>query len=215
MKNLNLVLILMSALLPFASYAVEVTLLGGVNMASTNMKYNQTLVTTTTKSSTTMAGGVLFDFPAAMNVVMIETGIIYKKAKSKVTVSALGSVLGSSEDETTRLQIPILIRFTKLPIVSFGLGGYWEAGLGDVKNTDSAGTKTNISYANSGYFAPDYGLLGDIRFTFPVAPKFGLVLDANYSYGLAERSNNKADATSGYSLKSSALTILAGIKIAL
>lgn len=206
MNNLKQVLIAGLLMIPFASQAaMEITAMGGLNMPSPSWKAEVLGTSLDIPATETggIAGGVYAAFPFSANLFAFETGLTYLTSKYTLALS-------TSKVETTRLQIPLLLRVIKLPIVSFGVGAYYEMGLGKVKLTDTTtGASTNQSYKDTGIKSGDYGILADLRFRIPVGPKFGIVLDGRYNYGLAEMS----ETAPALKVKNSAIQAMGGISI--
>ncbi len=207
-QKLSLVLV-MAALVAFGSQparALELGIEGGLAHTSSSVSP----ATSTFGAGNTYVFGAFFDYGLATGF-GLEVGAFM--ASRKLTASTTLTVAGVSQTfngDLTYLtyQFPVLMRFTLLPFVSFGVGGYYAMGAGNVTETVAGvAVPTTASFADAGLKTSDYGVEGDIRFRLPLLPLFGFVVDARYLYGLADTS-----ATTGVKLNTRDLQLLAGIE---
>lgn len=144
--------------------------------------------------------GILIDHPISIGTA-IEFGAIYQGRKYDDTSS-------NYTVSSNAIQIPVLLRFTLLPMISFGAGGYWETGSGDITLTnDTDGSKSTLTYSGLGVKQSDMGLVGSIRLNFLMGPGMGFLVDGRYNYGLTNTSNN------GTTITNRAFQVLAGISL--
>jgi hypothetical protein len=104
-------------------------------------------VTGTTKKFNFGGGpSVFFGGPA----VGLEVGASYLTSQSNLTTDLFGEI----GIEYSYLQVPVLVRFNLGRIVSIGVGGYLNKGLGKVTSTDQAGaTETAFDVDTTGGLA--------------------------------------------------------------
>lgn len=125
--------------------------------------------------------GILIDHPISIGT-SLEFGAIYQGRKYDDTTS--GFTISSNQ-----IQIPVLIRFNLIPMLSIGAGGYWETGSGDITATsDSNGSTTTFTYSALGVKQSDFGLIGSVRLHFPMGPGMHFLVDGRYNYGLTNTS---------------------------
>lgn len=171
---------------------------GTLNLESVKREFNGTAATTSGKAGIGL--GALLTIPAG-SLLSLETGalLINRKYESAGTTLAFG-----------RLQFPLLLKFSALPIISFGAGPYLEMGFGDITQTTAAGASTNFTYDAANFDSTDIGLCASVNADLPLAPFFKLTLDARYNMGL-----NDLDRSTNDSLKFGGLQFLAGLKFVL
>lgn len=171
--------------------ALELTVLGGLNFAKTAYEPD---VDFDSKIAFSYGGLIATDFATLFT---IETGALFMNRK---VADALNSYRMST------FQIPLLLRVS-LPIVSFGAGAYYAFKLGDITQEDLlTGGETDLEPAKSG----DFGLMGNVRLSFPFAPTMAIVLDGRYSFGLTNQSE-----TAGETAKTRDLAVFAGLNLSL
>lgn len=116
-----------------------------------------------------IAAGLGVEFPVG-NHLGLEIDGIYLKRK-----------LGSSDDLSASfsyIQVPVLLRFWFSPSLSIGAGGYYAFGRGDNFESDVAfNTIVNDT---------DYGLVGVVGLSFPMAKNFSVMAEGRYSHGLKD-----------------------------
>ena len=192
-----------------SSWALDVTLLGGLSLSSPTTSTlptgASTAVPLTVKGSSQTAFGILLDKHIS-RMFALETGAIYSKDKFNATYQS--SI--NNDFASNTLQVPLLLRFTGFRFISVGVGGYWGYGAGDITLTD------HITSANSGvssYSAEsesktDYGALFDARIRIPIGIRLGLVIDGRYLMGVKER---ETVTTGGATYKTKMMQVLAGL----
>jgi hypothetical protein len=122
-------------------------------------------------SGTGFVGGLSFD-TSLIPLISLEIDGLYssKKYHSGVTQQTLNSI-----------QFPAIFRLNLLPVISFGLGPYYQFGFDS--DYSAAGLNTN-----------DYGGVFSIRLKLPL-PVVDILLDARYLLGLSN-DNNASNLTS-------------------
>lgn len=204
MNKVKILLVVLVSTYSMSSFAdtIELTVLGGMNAASEKLTINGAEYPN--ESKTGIAAAAFVGFSVVPQMLMLESGLQYQKESFGFTALA-------TTTKMTRLQIPLLVRFVGLPIVSFGVGGYYEMALGDITMESTAGGATqSFSYDTLGYKTTNYGILLDARAGFDVAPLIKVVLDLRYNIGLANRSSLALT-----ELKTNALQALAGVSFGL
>jgi hypothetical protein len=183
-----------------AQAAMRVNLLGGLNFQNDS-------ITPATGNTTSAVGALSYGvtFEAALNPAMaFEVGVFSMGSKTKTTVPGAG-------DATIGLRstvIPVMIRFTALPIIDFGVGGYYGIlpKTFTVENSTIAGLPNGSQTATSAA-SSDYGIRAGIRANIPFAPMIHGLVDVSYDYGLKDTdTSSSTEKTRGY-------TLMAGVGI--
>jgi hypothetical protein len=89
----------------------------------------------------------------------------------------------SSISSFTYVQVPLLLKFTPVSWLSFGVGAYGGYALGDVSNTGPAGD-AQLAYADLGYTRLDWGAAGSFGVQFRIRGPIAFFLDGRFMYGL-------------------------------
>ncbi|MGK5086364.1 outer membrane beta-barrel protein [Bdellovibrionota bacterium FG-2] len=169
------------------AHALELGVVGGLNHTNST----PTPATFTFGAGNSYALGAFFDYGLATGIGM-EIGAFL--ANRKLTASTTLTINGVSQTFSGDMsyntyQFPLLLRFTALPFLSFGAGGYYAMGTGNVTETvGGVPLPVPATFAEVGLKTSDYGLEGNARFRLPILPLFGLIVDARYLYGLADTS---------------------------
>ena len=199
-KKLKILMTVFGILFTQWSSAFDVTVLGGLNMASPSISVLGANATTT--GSTGIALGALIDHNVIPLLLNVELGAFYQQDRFVVN----GYTPVGSTNQMNNIRIPLLARFVMLPFVSAGFGPYYMFAMGDY----SVGA-TSLSYSASPFSSSEFGLDGDLRVQFPILPTLGVVLDAQYLLGLSERGTTPT----AVSYKTHDIQILAGINFIL
>jgi hypothetical protein len=110
----------------------------------------------------------------------------------------------------TMLEIPAMIRFTPLPIVSFAAGAYFAYGLGTYSiQTNGAPTSQPASYSSTGNSQVDWGLAASVAAAIPLIPDLSLLFDLRYYFGL----QNMLPSNGASSVFLRDFQLLAGLKL--
>ena len=186
----------------------------GLDMSSASTTVAGTSYGTNTKTS--VGGGVLLDSGLAP-MVSLEVGVLYLPINHGLTVNITSPLTLSAPSETSynALQIPVLMKFTLLPLVSFGAGAYYSKGLGSVKVHSDAFTSAGLtfpasdtteSFADASLSDTDYGLMANAGMSFPFLPLMKFRADLNYLFGL-----KNINTTDTVTLKSRRILVTAGV----
>ncbi len=165
--------------------------------------FNATTVSTDPANSNLSGGtGVGYGGLAQYNLIPafdLEVGVLSTPVKFSQKVP------GSADIETSShyLQIPVMVRFTLLPIISAGAGLYYAFPLAKVKTIGPTGTVETDAKA-------DMGATLSIALRFPLAPTLGIVVDGRYYFGWKDVST-----AAGVSAKNQSTQILAGLNFSL
>jgi hypothetical protein len=184
-------LVLACLLVSGAAQAAKVNVLAGISMQ--NPTSDSSLVVY--KSGTAMTFGATVDF-SLMPLFDIETGLISVGAKFSDVLAGL-----ESKYSTRAWESPLLLRFTALSFLDFGLGGYVQK-INSTYDVDAAGIKATGDWT-AAYKTTDIGAKASARVLLPIAPLTGIGLDLAYKLGMTNLSK------SGSSLKTNELAALA------
>ena len=165
MKKL-LTLILAGALYVGSAQAAHVNVLAGLTRANPDTGIPSS-------SSTAVSFGATLDF-AILPFFDVETGLMSVGVKYGY---------GSTDVKTRAMEIPLLLRFTAIPLVDFGAGAYFQKYNGTYSSTTSGVETTGISWA-PGTKQNDFGAKVSARLLLPLAPFTHFIVDANYKLGL-------------------------------
>ena len=136
-----------------------------------------------------------------------EVGAIYLNRKNSSTVTILGTPF-SMDTSQKEIQIPVLLRFTALPMFSIGAGGFYSVAMGDPSVSISDPTlQAAVNATASSAVKGNYGLAGSIAFNMPILPTVSVLVDGRYLYGL----KNLAASTSTDKETTTDLQVLAGV----
>ncbi len=196
MKSLSLVVFAALAAVAFAQPAqamVNVSAVGSYNLTNTKEDPSNPLITV----GHGFGGGALVSFPL-MTAFEIETGALYTPF-----VTHIGAAPVEANLKQNYIVVPVLARFTLLPIVSFGAGISYGVKTGDV-------TSDNSLVSAPGTLKNNVGLTGSVAIRLPLAPMFGFLVDTRYTFGLTDQSS-----TAGTTDKFNQLQVLAGLNFKL
>ncbi len=179
--------------------AASINVLGGITSGGPSVSG---IAGSTYKSGTGITYGATVDF-GMMPAFAIETGILSVGKKFTQTTAGVGAVV------TTRAyEVPLLLRFTALPILDFGGGVYYQS-YNSTYDAEALGVKTTgNSWSAAGLKSTDFGLKLSARLLLPIAPMLHFVIDGAYKMGLANMSSN-----SGATWKNNEIDALGGISI--
>jgi hypothetical protein len=190
---------------PFNSQAFELAVEGGLSMQSPS--YSLSSGSSLAIGSKTSIGYGAFAGLSFLPGIQIETGLMYLPRRFSET----SDTAGVAELTANHLIIPIMARFTALPLVSVGAGAYYAMGSGQVSTTltpvgGSAGDPVLEDYdATGGIKKSGLGLMASARLELPFLPTIRLLVDARYLMDLNNRSVDAAE-----TLKFKDLQLLAG-----
>jgi hypothetical protein len=178
-KKISMILSLMILTTGAAHADLEVNALGGLNFDSNSVDGGTT--THSGKGAFTFGATVVFGGP----FLSFETGLLSIGKKEEQT-RATGAI---STWSYRGWQVPAMVRFTALPILSFGGGLYYTMFSDTVEVSDSGlGIPPNGEYTldSQGLASNDIGLKIDARAGFPIAPLTSLLADVYYDWGLKD-----------------------------
>lgn len=98
---------------------------------------------------------------------------------------SISSVTGSY------LEIPLLVRFTALPIISFGAGAYYAHTLGNPSVSVLGGSSVSANYP-SNYSQSDFGLEGSVAASYSIMPMISVFADLRGLLGLVNEDSSGA-----------------------
>lgn len=139
----------------------------------------------TSKSmGTTVGFGVLGAMPIFPGF-SAEIGALYVPRKVGTNIAGVNvSTLTSNS-----LEVPLLVRCTLLPIVSFGLGVYYAHTLGDGTTSRPNVADTPFKYELSNVSTSDFGLEASVAASYPILPMLSIVGDVRYLLGLTNQTS--------------------------
>jgi hypothetical protein len=155
---------------------VGVSLVGGATSTTPQMT-TATGAKVTTKAKTGLLGGALLDLGLS-GMTSFETGALYNISRFSGNTNGVDFTLS-----VPSVNVPVLIRFHPLPLLSFGLGGYYSYRTGNVK-VESISVP-NVSIANN-TSKSDYGAVGSVRLHLPVGALTTFIVDGRYLYGIPD-----------------------------
>jgi hypothetical protein len=132
-----------------------------------------------------------------------ELGALYMARSVSQTLSTLETDITANS-----LIIPLQLRFTALPFISFGAGVYFADNLSFSSSSGTVGGTFTSNATTTGFSSTDFGALVSARFRMPILPTIGAFLDARYLIGLA---NEQSPSVSGQSYHINGLELLAGV----
>ena len=197
----KLVTLFVTAVFVSQANAVDVAVVGTGNMESPKIEASGANQATSSKVG--LGFGALIGFDMG-KILTLETGALLINRKYSDTAGVLTTSFG-------RVQIPLLIKFTSLPIVSFGAGPYLELAMGDIGRENTVTTaKTSTTYDATGFDSMDIGIAASACADIPLAPLMSLVLELRYNMGLMDLDRSPTD-----SFKFGGLQGLAGVRFSL
>lgn len=165
-----------------ANAGMAVNVLGGLNYNKNSISPEDTTQTISSKGGLTY--GATFEF-SMVPMFSIELGALSVARVNKYDLGATGVATTTSRG----LEIPLMFRFTALPILDFGIGGYYAKTPKKYKVSDS----TIVGFPDGEYDidpteveSSDYGVRASVRGKFPVAPMIKILVDVNYSMGMKD-----------------------------
>ncbi len=195
-KSLSLVVLAALTTVAFAQPAhalVNVSAVGSFNITNPKLDPSNALVT----AGNGFGGGALISFPL-MTAFELETGLLYTPFVTHIGLAPLEANLTQKY-----LVIPVIARFTLLPLISFGAGISYGIKSGDLTSDNSLFSTAGMSAKNN------LGLTGSIALRLPLAPAFGILVDARYTLGLTDQDDSAS------SQKFNQIQILAGLNFKL
>jgi hypothetical protein len=182
------------AVAPTSAFAFSLSLVGGAVFDKPTVGSG----TPTYSMKMGFAGGVLGEYMFSP-MVGLEAGALYMQRKALDDLTQV-TVLSKY------LEFPFLLRYWFSPMLSIGAGGYVATGMGDITETNAAGTSQTFTYDQELIIKSDYGLVGSLRFAYPISPATKIFLDGRYTLGLQDVSR-----VIGASLKYNDIQALAGV----
>ena len=211
MMKKNILLVLSALVLAFAAQANagEVSVLGGLDMAKTSVSPEPTGSTSGGISKFTFGADYNHGFAPDWS---LEVGLFYQNKGGKLTTGT--TVL---EGVGHSITVPVMARYSVIPqYLSVGAGIYGSYGMGDITETTTVGTAASTSesksYDAAGFGKLDYGVVGGVRGSYPVAQGIEVIGDVRYYYGLKNVYSGTSTTTT---IKNSDLALLVGARFAM
>jgi hypothetical protein len=196
--------LLVTAVLAFAStpaHAFDIGVLGGFqtnNVSQTGgvITFNSDL---TPSFGAFVKGGLAPGFSLELDVLYSQT---------KYTSPDLN---GGTDVSFHSWQFPLLVRFTALPLVSFGAGIQFEKATGQL-TIASGGVSQDVDFASNDFGTTNWSLPLVAGFHLPLAPAIDFLVDLRYLIGLT---NLETNGSGNSSTKISHFQALAGVSLSL
>jgi hypothetical protein len=163
--------------------------------------------------------GGLLAFDILADQFALEFGLLYKNHRlsqdDDTKIASVGFPVGTSEVKASvnALEIPLVFRWTSLPVFRPGAGVYYSSVIGDgsVTLVDAAGDEDTVALFSdsSPNERGDFGAVLSLQAIFPVVPALGILLDGRYKLGLKD--TNKESPVE----KTREVEFLAGISLGL
>lgn len=188
--------------------AFELGVEGGLSIHSPGLTINSGGATTPTLGSKTNITYGVFAGTSALPGFQLESGLMLIPRRFTET-DQTGII---ADTKFNNLVVPVMVRFTLLPMISIGGGAYYAMGTGQISTTitpagGTAGAEVLSDFdSNGGIKKSGYGALASARLDLPMAPLVSLLLDARYLMDLSDRSGDSSE-----SLKGKDLQILTGL----
>jgi len=178
--------------------AIELNVLGG--LTGSRPATSNTGATYTSRLGLTFGATVDFNF---IPMFAIETGLL----NIGYNYRAASNVGGETDISNRAWEVPVLLRYTALPIFDFGAGFYFQH-YGTTYGAKSVATgveTTGNSWEGAGLSPGDFGLKLGGRAKFPIVPLTNVVVELDLKRGLKNLASN------GASYHTSELDLLTGI----
>jgi hypothetical protein len=165
--------------------------------------------TNSTTTNATFGGGIIADLSFYEDF-QIEAGALYLPYSYSNSI-----ITGTTSTQYTYkfFHFPVLVRWSPLPILSIGAGGYLGFGTGTIDSQVNLGNGTSTtplssSYSTANFNSTDFGLVFSVAGDLPIGPLVSLFVDARYQLGLVDL-NNDLTAT----FKMNAFMVLVGARL--
>lgn len=124
----------------------------------------------------------------------ISVGLDALFAKRNIAIKSTVPSVGGGKVELTTLHIPVLAKFSLMPLMNLQAGGYYSHPLDKIKVSNASGTTSSKSDGKS-----DYGIVAGLGVSLAI-----LSIEARYNFGLKNQSDDPKNS------KSRAIDILLG-----
>ncbi len=175
----------------FASFAFGVALTSNQARADLSVSAvgtldfsNASISTAAANVNTSLGTSVGFGFLASTSVIpmfSLELGALYVPRKVNINDSNGNNL---STTKAPYLEIPLLLRFTALPIVSIGAGPYYAHSAGSLTVSAPNVADTSPSFSDQGVATSDFGVEASVAASFPILPMLSVMGDLRYLWGL-------------------------------
>lgn len=192
-------LILIIATLTAGAQALDLSVVGTMNFESS--KINVSGISANAPGTTGLGYGALVQFEMG-ETIALETGALIINRKY---------TFGPDFYAFSRLQIPAVIRFTGLPLVSFGAGPYVEFAMGDM-SVETGAFKRSIPYSGRNFDTTNFGVIASVAADIQVAPLISVLADLRYNLSFTDYDNNTVPPMDR---KFGGFQFLAGLKLSL
>jgi hypothetical protein len=169
--------------------AFELAVVGALNFPSVSV--DQATTPQILSGTAGVGAGVLMGVGLVPELLDLEIGALYMPRKINFSGAAgagAAAVSTSGGSSFKYLEVPVMVRFVALPLVSVGAGAYYAQALGDVSlnlnNANGTTSDATDTYSGQGIKKSDFGLVGSVGLKFPILPTLDLLVDARYLLGL-------------------------------
>lgn len=149
-------------LMGIQAQAASLSVVGAMNLNRAGGTFTSSGLSISWGNTTTFGFGLLLS-GEANPFVNIEAGLLYLPRRYEEQIV---------ERSLDTLEVPVVLRFSALPVLSFAAGGYFAR----VVNANATETFLDQN---------DYGIVGSVAIRVPVAPTLGVLLDVRYLHGIA------------------------------
>ncbi|MBI3294823.1 MAG: PorT family protein [Deltaproteobacteria bacterium] len=212
MRTVRLLCVVTVVFLTAPLNALDIAAVGVGSLAMPSYSAGSTNLTTIPKIG-------LFGFGAIAGVYSlfpgftIETGILTAPHKFSIDGGTNLSFIVTDTLALNFIEVPILIRFDLLPIISFGVGGYLGFANGTITRSSSVPNTADKTetFEDNNLNKTDFGLMASASVGMPILPMVKLLVDLRYLHGLV----NLSKLTDGSNARIRDLQVFAGIKVSL
>ncbi|NCN40287.1 PorT family protein [bacterium] len=139
-------------------------------------------------------------------------GLEFSLGVASVAADVLFAQRGSFNTLTTSkwktILVPVQAKFSLIPLLSLGLGGYFSTALGDISTESNLGVSTGTTtFAAANLSKSDFGAVASVGISLPLGVTT-LSVEGRYLYGMK---NLQTNATGDASTKMSAFDMLVGV----
>jgi len=174
LKTISLGALLIAGAVNAAPEPAKIGLIGGIVYSDPKVSENGTR--TSLRGAQSNGGGLLAEFTLG-GALGLETGayVFDRRMETFQNGGNTYNLRGLS------LNIPLLVRFYPLKIMSLGAGAYYGTTLGNLKGTGSttAGDR-NFTPAEAGVGNNDWGVAAAVGLDIPLSDHFGILGDVRY-----------------------------------
>ena len=126
--------------------------------------------------------------------------------------NASSNSTANSTSNFSSLNIPLIARFSGLPIIAPGVGLMWSDFLGSIHSSTAGTAGPDVTFSNAGLNTSNLSLVLSLGAKYAIGGGLNVVGEVNYDLGLSDLNN---PAVTGASNKLNNFMILAGVSFGL